>query len=337
MQALQAPFPYFVGLDGKPLFNGELYFGTENGNPETSPVTVYWDAAGTQPAAQPVRTFNGFPSRNGNTPALLYFAAPVSLTVRDSRGSLVLYAPSTRDLTVGFINPMTTPGDLIRGDTAGAAARLPVGTNGQVLSVVGGLPVWTTPVVGFANPMTAAGDLITGGALGVAQRLGVGTNGQILTVVAGAPAWSAAATPYAPPATLSFSARRSTNYTTAGLILFNDTSFTGSHNDSSFYATGTGIATIPTGQGGDFLVMASVELFNGTGAGTSANIELRINGVGVVTKGAGMDNGSTGTYAFAQIMRLSAGDTIAIHSGSTSGTLYVNAGSTFSCRRVSLT
>ena len=35
----------------------------------------------------------------------------------------------------GFVNPMTTTGDMIVGGASGAAARLPIGSSGQVLSV----------------------------------------------------------------------------------------------------------------------------------------------------------------------------------------------------------
>lgn len=46
------------------------------------------------------------------------------------------------DAAAGFPNPMTTTGDLIIGGTAGAAQRLGVGANGQVLKVVAGAPAW---------------------------------------------------------------------------------------------------------------------------------------------------------------------------------------------------
>jgi len=47
------------------------------------------------------------------------------------------------DLTAtGFSNPMTSVGDLIRGGTSGSPTRLGIGTNGQFLSVAGGLPAW---------------------------------------------------------------------------------------------------------------------------------------------------------------------------------------------------
>ncbi|MCY1296293.1 hypothetical protein D9M70_456690 [compost metagenome] len=42
----------------------------------------------------------------------------------------------------GMANPMTTSGDLIVGGTAGAAGRLGIGTEGQVLTVASGVPAW---------------------------------------------------------------------------------------------------------------------------------------------------------------------------------------------------
>ena len=55
MLPVESPFKTYTDLDGKPLDNGYVYFGLPNQNPETAPVTVYWDAAGTIPAAQPLR------------------------------------------------------------------------------------------------------------------------------------------------------------------------------------------------------------------------------------------------------------------------------------------
>lgn len=90
----------------------------------------------------------------------------------------------------GLVNPMTTAGDLIRGGTAGAPERIPVGTNTQVLTVVSGVPAWAAAPGGLSNPMTTAEDLIKGGASGVPTRLAVGTNGQVLTVTGGAVGWA---------------------------------------------------------------------------------------------------------------------------------------------------
>ncbi len=43
------------------------------------------------------------------------------------------------------LSPMTTVGDLIYENSTPAAARLAIGSTGQVLTVAGGLPVWATP------------------------------------------------------------------------------------------------------------------------------------------------------------------------------------------------
>lgn len=45
----------------------------------------------------------------------------------------------------GFPNPLTTEGDLIVGGASGAPERLPVGSHGQVATVVGGAPAWADP------------------------------------------------------------------------------------------------------------------------------------------------------------------------------------------------
>jgi hypothetical protein len=46
------------------------------------------------------------------------------------------------------LNPMTTTGDIIYEASASTAARLPVGSTGQVLTVAGGIPSWATPASG---------------------------------------------------------------------------------------------------------------------------------------------------------------------------------------------
>jgi len=44
--------------------------------------------------------------------------------------------------STGFTNPMTTAGDLLYENATPAPARLGIGTSGEVLTVVGGLPAW---------------------------------------------------------------------------------------------------------------------------------------------------------------------------------------------------
>lgn len=103
------PFAMFFDENGSPLDNGYIYIGTVNLNPETNPVACYWDIANTLPAAQPIRTINGFPSRNGH-PATIYTAASsYSITVRNVKTNLVYYTPDGIKFDASLIN-YTPPG-----------------------------------------------------------------------------------------------------------------------------------------------------------------------------------------------------------------------------------
>lgn len=91
MAAIKSPFQQFFDTDGSPLDAGFIYIGTAGQNPETNPITVYWDVALTQPAVQPIRTLNGYIVRSG-TPSQLYTAAGVvdySMTARNRRSEIV--------------------------------------------------------------------------------------------------------------------------------------------------------------------------------------------------------------------------------------------------------
>lgn len=104
------PIPQYFDLDGTPLNAGKLYFGVVNQNPETSPVTVYWDAAATQPASQPIATMNGYPVRSGS-PAIVYALTDYSLTVRDNKLRQVLYTRNSADFgnaatIIGVVNAL---------------------------------------------------------------------------------------------------------------------------------------------------------------------------------------------------------------------------------------
>lgn len=53
------------------------------------------------------------------------------------------------DTTTKALNPSTTLGDIeYRSSTANTNTRLPIGSNGQVLTVSSGLPTWATPTSG---------------------------------------------------------------------------------------------------------------------------------------------------------------------------------------------
>jgi len=85
---------------------------------------------------------------------------------------------SSIDTTTKALNPSTTLGDLeYRSSTANTNTRLPIGTTGQVLAVVGGVPAWATTA--DQTPLTTKGDIFT--FTTVDARLGVGANGTVLT------------------------------------------------------------------------------------------------------------------------------------------------------------
>jgi hypothetical protein len=94
--SIQPTFPIFTGTDGLPLENGYIWIGAANLDPQVNPINVYWDAALTIPAAQPIRTLNGYPSRSG-TPARIYVNSDYSIRVMDKNGSLVYSAPQATE------------------------------------------------------------------------------------------------------------------------------------------------------------------------------------------------------------------------------------------------
>jgi hypothetical protein len=95
----EQPFKTLTGLDGKPLNNGYVYFGQPNQNPLTTPVPVYWDAAATIPAAQPLRTLNGYIVRGG-TPANVYINGAYSTIVQDAKRRQVAFAENSDDFSI---------------------------------------------------------------------------------------------------------------------------------------------------------------------------------------------------------------------------------------------
>ena len=86
--SVQPPYPAFAGADGQPLENGYIWIGTVNLNPQVNPISVYWNAALTIPAVQPIRTLNGYPGYQG-TPSRFYTTSDYSIQVLDSKGSVV--------------------------------------------------------------------------------------------------------------------------------------------------------------------------------------------------------------------------------------------------------
>jgi hypothetical protein len=103
MLPVEQPFKTYTGLDGKPLNNGSVYFGVAGMDPITHPITVYWDASGTLPASQPLRTINGYIVNDSDAPANVFCGVSYSETVIDSKGREVFYAPTSDDFSISTI------------------------------------------------------------------------------------------------------------------------------------------------------------------------------------------------------------------------------------------
>ena len=125
MLQIQSPFQQLFDTNGSPLDDGYVYIGTANANPETSPIAIYWDDAGTIPAAQPLRTLNGYLVRSG-TPARVYTALDdFSMTVKDRQGRVVfsvLDATSDSNLTTALAS--SSGSSLVGFLQAGTGAQL---------------------------------------------------------------------------------------------------------------------------------------------------------------------------------------------------------------------
>ena len=89
--SINVPFPVFQDRDGQPLEDGYIWIGTANLDPQGNPTNVYWDAALTQLAGQPIRTQGGYPVNSG-TPARLYVNSDYSIRVMNKNGSVVYSA-----------------------------------------------------------------------------------------------------------------------------------------------------------------------------------------------------------------------------------------------------
>lgn len=105
--SIQPTYPIFTEMDGQPLEDGYIWIGAANLDPQGNPINVYWDAALTQLAGQPIRTQGGYPVNNG-TPARLYVNSDYSIRVMSKNGSIVYSAPAAteryNDVVVSGIN-----------------------------------------------------------------------------------------------------------------------------------------------------------------------------------------------------------------------------------------
>lgn len=102
-----------------------------------------------------------------------------------------------------------TTGDILYSSATNILSKLGIGSTNQVLTVVGGIPSWQTPVAGFTNPMTTLGDIIYENATPDAARLAgnITTTKKFLSQtgtgsISAAPLWDTLSTSDIPSAAL---------------------------------------------------------------------------------------------------------------------------------------
>lgn len=109
---------------------------------------------------------SGTASLDGDEQAQVEWAPPPGTAQGANTADKVAYVTFTAEplpdsggpLALGMNNPMSTLGDIITGLTGGVATRLQIGTPGQVLTVVGGVPAWSSLITGLSFGMQVLPD-----------------------------------------------------------------------------------------------------------------------------------------------------------------------------------
>lgn len=146
--SVHEPFPQFHDRDGQPLDGGFVFIGTAGLDAQANQIPVYFDAALTIPASQPIQTHGGF-AANGATPTPIYVDAnDYSIKVLDANGALVIAYPNAVD---------RFPAAVITGGLSIANVTYDRALTGTQLRTVEGRLRDFTSVFDFMTPAQIAG------------------------------------------------------------------------------------------------------------------------------------------------------------------------------------
>lgn len=103
MTMFLAPYTAIADIDGSPLDAGFLFFGEYGKDPELFPVEAFWDADFTVPAAQPIRTRNGYPVRNGSPTKVYLKTAEHSIVIKNRNSAFILVDFKNKGWDASFV------------------------------------------------------------------------------------------------------------------------------------------------------------------------------------------------------------------------------------------
>jgi hypothetical protein len=141
MTRLANPTPLFLDGGGGLLDAGYIYIGTVNTDPTIvgNQLPLFWDAAMTIAAPQPLRTLGGRVV-NGQNPSFVYFsAADYAITIKDVNSVLVEYIPDSTQTGTASFQPLDSDLTTISGQTNAAygLALLETANQAALQSTVG--------------------------------------------------------------------------------------------------------------------------------------------------------------------------------------------------------
>jgi hypothetical protein len=138
------------------------------------------------------------PTLNQNTTGTAANVTGVVALINGGTGT----AAGSANAAFNALSPMTTAGDVIFENATPAAARLPIGTAGEVLTVVAGLPAWSAPAssgtvtsVALTDASTTPIYAISGSPITSSGTLDITLNTQAANLIFAGPASGSAAQP----------------------------------------------------------------------------------------------------------------------------------------------
>ena len=221
------------------------------------------------------------------------------------------------DTRLKALQPGTTLGDLAYSSaTANTNTRLPIGSNGQVLAVSGGVPAWTTTA--DVTPLTTKGDLFT--FTTVDARLGVGANGTVLTAdsaEATGMKWAAAGAGFVGCRAYATSDQTMSNGANVTFNLDSENYDTNGFHDN---VTNNSRITIPAGKAGYYLITAVATYQGGTVNAGQRDLSMRLNGSTDLANIVDQRNANFLGYSVSDIRYLAVSDYIQMIGYQDSGT-----------------